>query len=114
VAATNNARICILFIPFVLQKITAYEYIPAFLGKKLPPYTGYKVDVHPGVSHVFQSSAFRFGHTLIPPGIYRRDETCDFKKTNGGKPAWRLCAHWWDSSVSEYDILVHLKPLVIE
>ena len=73
----------------------------------MPPYTGYKVDVHPGVSHVFQSSAFRFGHTLIPPGIYRRDETCDFKKTYGGKPAWRLCAHWWDSSVSEHDTFVH-------
>jgi dual oxidase len=25
----------------------------------LAPYTGYKADVHPGISHVFQSAAFR-------------------------------------------------------
>lgn len=78
----------------------AYEYVPAFLGRELPEYTGYKLDVHPGVSHVFQSSAFRFGHTLIPPGIYRRDGQCNYRKTAMGNPALRLCAYWWDSSVS--------------
>lgn len=85
---------------FCFQNIIAYEYIPAFLGKELPEYTGYKLDVHPGISHVFQSSAFRFGHTLIPPGIYRRDGKCNYRKTAMGNPALRLCAYWWDSSVS--------------
>jgi dual oxidase len=42
-----------------LQNIIAYEYLPAFLGEELAPYTGYKADVHPGISHVFQSAAFR-------------------------------------------------------
>jgi len=82
------------------QNIIAYEYVPAFLGQELPAYTGYKLDVHPGISHVFQSSAFRFGHTLIPPGIYRRDGQCNYRKTAMGNPALRLCAYWWDSSVS--------------
>ncbi|XP_073969944.1 dual oxidase isoform X3 [Rhodnius prolixus] len=81
-----------------LQNIIAYEYLPAFTGIELPEYTGYKLDVHPGVSHVFQSAAFRFGHTLIPPGIYRRDNKCNFRKTPMGNPALRLCSHWWDSS----------------
>ncbi|KAL1137627.1 hypothetical protein AAG570_009323 [Ranatra chinensis] len=81
-----------------LQNIIAYEYIPAFTGAELPPYNGYKMDVHPGISHVFQSAAFRFGHTLIPPGIYRRDANCNFRKTPMGNPALRLCSHWWESN----------------
>ena len=71
------------------------------MGEGLPPYEGYKPDVHPGVSHVFQSAAFRFGHTMIPPGIYRRDGTCHFRETPTGFLALRLCSTWWDSSVSE-------------
>ena len=37
-----------------------YEYIPSLLGDTVPPYDGYKADVHPGISHVFQSAAFRY------------------------------------------------------
>ncbi|XP_014272610.1 dual oxidase [Halyomorpha halys] len=80
-----------------LQNIIAYEYLPAFINRQLPPYQGYRLDTHPGISHVFQSAAFRFGHTLIPPGIYIRDGQCKFKKSMG-HAALRLCAHWWDSS----------------
>lgn len=71
------------------------------MGEGLPPYEGYKPDVHPGVSHVFQSAAFRFGHTMIPPGIYRRDGSCHFRETPMGFRALRLCSTWWDSSVCE-------------
>lgn len=78
-----------------LQSIFVYEYLPAFLGgPALDPYEGYKADVHPGISHMFQAAAFRFGHSLIPPGIMRRDGKCNYKKT------LRLCSTWWDSSVS--------------
>lgn len=81
-----------------MQNVIMYEYLPAFLGQSIPPYDGYKPDVHPGVSHAFQSAAFRFGHTLIPPGIYRRDGQCHFRPTNSGFPALRLCSTWWDSN----------------
>ncbi|KAJ8969155.1 hypothetical protein NQ314_001896 [Rhamnusium bicolor] len=81
-----------------LQNIIAYEYIPAFLGEQLPPYEGYKPDVHPGITHAFQSAAFRFGHSLIPPGLYRRDSQCHYKKTAMGYLALRLCSTWWDSN----------------
>lgn len=83
-----------------LQNIIAYEYLPAFMDAKLTKYDGYKQDVHPGVSHVFQSAAFRFGHTMIPPGLYRRDGKCNFRKTPMGYLALRLCSTWWDSNVS--------------
>ena len=42
-----------------LQSIVMYEWLPAFLGQPAEKYDGYKPDVHPGVSHVFQSAAFR-------------------------------------------------------
>ncbi|XP_016945189.3 dual oxidase [Drosophila suzukii] len=81
-----------------LQNVIVYEYLPAFLGTSLPPYDGYKQDIHPGIGHIFQAAAFRFGHTMIPPGIYRRDGQCNFKETPMGYPAVRLCSTWWDSS----------------
>lgn len=95
-----------------LQNIIAYEYLPAFMDAKLPPYEGYKQDVHPGVSHVFQSAAFRFGHTLIPPGLYRRDGKCDFRKTPTGYLAIRLCSTWWDSNVSIYFTFIIVLQLL--
>lgn len=81
-----------------LQNVIAYEYLPAFLDEELPPYKGYNPDIHPGITHVFQSAAFRFGHSLIPPGLYRRDSRCNFKKTPMGDIALRLCSTWWDSN----------------
>lgn len=76
-----------------------YEYLPTLLGDDEPvtPYTGYKPDIHPGISHVFQSAAFRFGHTMIPPGLFRRDAECNFKKTNSGYHGIRLCSTWWNA-----------------
>ncbi|XP_040165408.1 dual oxidase [Anopheles arabiensis] len=81
-----------------LQNIVAYEYLPAFLDKEIPPYDGYKADTHPGVSHMFQAAAFRFGHSLIPPGLFRRDGQCNFRRTNMDFPALRLCSTWWNSN----------------
>lgn len=82
-----------------IQNIIMYEYLPALLESKLPPYKGYNPDVHPGISHMFQAAAFRFGHTQIPPGIYMRDSQCNFHLTSSGYPALRLCANWWNSNV---------------
>lgn len=82
-----------------LQNVIMYEYLPAFLGSDIEPYQGYKQDMHPGIGNIFQAAAFRFGHTMIPPGIYRRDANCNYKTTPMGYPAIRLCSTWWDSSV---------------
>lgn len=63
----------------------------------IAPYSGYKPDLHPGISHVFQSAAFRFGHTLIPPGLYMRDDKCQFMSTPNGYKGIRLCSTWWNA-----------------
>ncbi|KAK8749678.1 hypothetical protein OTU49_015477 [Cherax quadricarinatus] len=83
-----------------LQNIIMYEFLPAFLGDSVEAYQRYRPDIHPGVSHVFQSAAFRFGHTLVPPGLYLRGpgEDCPFLKTQNGYSALRLCSTWWDAN----------------
>ena len=47
-----------------LQSVIMYEYLPSFLGQELSPFSGYKPDTHPGISHVFQSAAFRSEENL--------------------------------------------------
>ncbi|GIZ03251.1 dual oxidase [Caerostris extrusa] len=86
------------------KNILLYEYLPVLLMEPFTPYQGYQPDLHPGVSHVFQSAAFRYGHTLIPPGLYKRDAECKFRKTVTGYPAVRLCSTWWDSEEVESGI----------
>lgn len=51
----------------------------------LPPYkynlgysgyygrTGYNPAINPQIAHIFQSAAMRFGHTIVTPGIWRRE-----------------------------------------
>lgn len=78
-----------------MQNVIVYEYVPTLLGENVTEYTGYKPDVHPGISHEFQAAAFRFPHTSIPPGIYRRDRSCNFLDTKNGFKALRLCSTWW-------------------
>lgn len=82
-----------------LQNIIMYEFVPAFIDEEVPPYDRYRPDIHPGISHVFQSAAFRFGHTLVPPGLYRRDggAHCPFIRSQTGFSALRLCSTWWDA-----------------
>ena len=46
---------------------------------------------------------FRFGHTTVPPGVYRRDRKCNFRKSSNGGMALRLCSTWWDSQVREIE-----------
>ena len=52
----------------------------------------------PGISHVFQSAAFRFGHIMISPGLDQRDGQCNFKNTPAGTPAIRLGSVWRDAA----------------
>ncbi|RUP51969.1 LOW QUALITY PROTEIN: heme peroxidase [Jimgerdemannia flammicorona] len=48
-----------------VQKITATEYLGVLLGRPLPPYTGYKQDVKPGIDTFFAMASFRYGHSVL-------------------------------------------------
>ena len=71
------------------QHIVYDEWMPIFLPRKFPnqaqiPYernpgysayfgrTGYNPAINPQIAHIFQSAAMRFGHTMVTPGIWRR------------------------------------------
>ncbi|KAL7305239.1 hypothetical protein TKK_0002624 [Trichogramma kaykai] len=86
------------FVTATLQNVIMYEYLPALLGEPMPKYSGYNFDLHPGVSPIFQSAAFRFGHSMIPPGILRRNNQCVYRSTRNSHQAIRLCNTWWDAS----------------
>ncbi|XP_044531002.1 myeloperoxidase [Gracilinanus agilis] len=60
-----------------IQIITYRHYLPLVLGpaalkKYLPPYRGYNDSVDPRIANVF-TNAFRYGHTLIQPFMFRLD-----------------------------------------
>ncbi|XP_007956202.1 myeloperoxidase [Orycteropus afer afer] len=61
----------------MVQIITYRDYLPLVLGptamrKYLPQYRGYNDSVDPRISNVF-TNAFRYGHTLIQPFMFRLD-----------------------------------------
>ncbi|KXS19340.1 heme peroxidase [Gonapodya prolifera JEL478] len=54
------------------QKVVTEEWFPVFAGRQLPPYKGYDAGRHPQIAVIFQAAAMRYGHTLVPPAVWRR------------------------------------------
>ncbi|XP_028827112.1 peroxidasin [Denticeps clupeoides] len=61
-----------------MQHITYSQWLPKILGeagiKRMGEYHGYNPNVNSGIFNAFATAAFRFGHTLINPILYRLDE----------------------------------------
>ncbi|XP_023663422.2 peroxidasin isoform X1 [Paramormyrops kingsleyae] len=61
-----------------MQHITYSHWLPKVLGevgtKMLGEYRSYNPNVNAGIFNAFATAAFRFGHTLINPVLYRLDE----------------------------------------
>ncbi|XP_052252760.1 dual oxidase 1-like isoform X3 [Dreissena polymorpha] len=79
-----------------LQNVIVYEWLPLLLGESLPEYTGYKSDIYPDVTAVFDASAIRYIMTLIPAGLHQRNIKCA-NASSGAFPALRLCNMYWKS-----------------
>ena len=57
-----------------LQAITYNEFLPALLGPDaIQPYVGYDPTVDPGISNVFSTGAYRFGHSMLSSELQRLD-----------------------------------------
>uniref|UniRef100_H2Z322 NAD(P)H oxidase (H2O2-forming) n=1 Tax=Ciona savignyi TaxID=51511 RepID=H2Z322_CIOSA len=94
----NEARVLNIA---VHQKIIMYDWLPLFLGEC------YKSAIHPGITHVFQSAAMRIGHTLVPPGVFRRSKyNTTTRESHVNKPGLRTCNTYWNSveAIVESDI----------
>ncbi|RXN27667.1 dual oxidase 1-like protein [Labeo rohita] len=82
------------------QNIAFYEWLPSYLGIQVPSYPGYQKYVDPGISAEFEAAAVRFGLTLAPPGVYKRNRTCHYKSAVNNdaskSPGLRLCNTFWN------------------
>lgn len=57
-----------------MQVITYQEFLPLLLGPDaFPRYQGYRPDVNPGISNVFATASYRFGHSMLSSQILRLD-----------------------------------------
>lgn len=58
-----------------IQAITYNEFLPALLGRDaLERYDGYDPAVYPGVSNLFSTAAYRFGHSMLSSELLRLND----------------------------------------
>lgn len=61
-----------------MQHVTYSHWLPKILGEAgmriMGEYNGYEPNINSGILNAFATAAFRFGHTLINPILYRLDE----------------------------------------
>ncbi|XP_063929411.1 dual oxidase 2-like [Zophobas morio] len=80
------------------QKIVVYDWLPQWILEPLPPYENYDPSIDPQIDQFFQTAAFRFGHTLVVPGVYLRDylrSGCKNKFETWGNVTVRTCNSFW-------------------
>lgn len=59
-----------------IQAITYRGFLPA-LGVNIPPYDGYDDTVHPDITNIFATAAYRLGHTMVTNEIPVIDNDCE-------------------------------------
>ena len=57
-----------------MQAITYNEFLPVLLGRDaIPKYRGYRADLNPGITNVFATASYRFGHSMLSSELLRLD-----------------------------------------
>ncbi|XP_053449568.1 dual oxidase 1 isoform X3 [Nycticebus coucang] len=82
------------------QNIALYEWLPSFLQKTPPGYTGYKPFLDPSISPEFVVASEQFLSTMVPPGVYMRNSSCHFQgvinQNSSVFRAFRVCNSYWN------------------
>lgn len=61
-----------------MQIVTYNEFLPMLLGPRaLPPYAGYDEELNAGISNVFATASYRFGHSMLSTTLLRLDRRGD-------------------------------------
>ncbi|XP_017767878.1 PREDICTED: dual oxidase-like [Nicrophorus vespilloides] len=77
------------------QHIIMDEWLPSWIDPShIPAYRSYDASIDPQIDQFFQAAAFRFGHTLVTPGVYIRDYQRSNCATTISKPV-RTCNAFW-------------------
>ncbi|XP_036299102.1 dual oxidase 1 isoform X1 [Pipistrellus kuhlii] len=81
------------------QNIALYEWLPSFLQKTPPEYTGYRPFLDPSISPEFLVASEQFLSTMVPPGVYMRNSSCHFQRVinrnSSTSRALRVCNSYW-------------------
>uniref|UniRef100_A0A2K5I8L0 NAD(P)H oxidase (H2O2-forming) n=1 Tax=Colobus angolensis palliatus TaxID=336983 RepID=A0A2K5I8L0_COLAP len=81
------------------QNIAVYEWLPSFLRKTPPGYTGYRPFLDPSISSEFVAASEQFLSTMVPPGVYMRNASCHFQvvisRNSSVSRALRVCNSYW-------------------
>ncbi|KAM8780804.1 dual oxidase 1 isoform 1-T2 [Rhynchonycteris naso] len=81
------------------QNIALYEWLPSFLQKTPPEYTGYRPFLDPSISPEFLVASEQFFSTMVPPGVYMRNASCHFQRVINQNlsvsRALRVCNSYW-------------------
>ncbi|PNI75088.1 DUOX1 isoform 4 [Pan troglodytes] len=81
------------------QNIAVYEWLPSFLQKTPPEYTGYRPFLDPSISSEFVAASEQFLSTMVPPGVYMRNASCHFQgvinRNSSVSRALRVCNSYW-------------------
>ncbi|XP_076296274.1 dual oxidase 1-like isoform X2 [Lasioglossum baleicum] len=114
------------------QHIVINQWLPEWLGQEFPEYKGnslktlklkavnlfyfvsvlcnfnnflegYDPSIDPQIDQFFQAAAFRFGHTLVPAGVYLRDYGRNGCKLKQHSRAIRTCNNYWMSKNSIFE-----------
>ncbi|XP_043256112.1 dual oxidase 2-like [Colletes gigas] len=94
------------------QHIVTNEWLPEWLGNELPKYNGYNPNIDPQIEQFFQAAAFRFGHTLVPPGVYLRDYGRNGCKLEQNSCAIRTCNNYWMSENSIFANMTKVEGVI--
>ncbi|KAM7158614.1 dual oxidase 2 isoform 1-T3 [Molossus nigricans] len=99
------------------QNIVLYEWLPSFLNKTPPEYTGYRPFLDPSISPEFLAASEQFFSTMVPPGVYMRNASCHFQKTMDrsfvSSPALRVCNSYWIRENPNLDSAQEVNQLLL-